>query len=1306
MNDFDAYSCPLDGINLVEAGAGTGKTYNIQILLARLVLEKAIPIEKILVVTFTRAATAELQERVRAILMALNQAVNDQKPSPDEQDRCDKILARLPNLPPAEPFWDDENYSKVPASQIAPWQGRAALLLGRALRDFDQAAISTIHSFCQRMLTENAFESGIRYGMELRTDTREITGALVQQFIRKEFYAGDGRAMAVWDALDMDWQQIKKDDLPADDSFIPKNKNFADAVLGALGRPGIINYWGVEPGKEKDLPSRDTLLTEIAAAMATLRGMKDERKAFFDTLSNCIKGDTKKKIVAFAALLDQDGVVFPLNDAETLIKISMLSREQLITCSYVGKSSEIEAALGLPANQALLADFARLVELLRLYRSRCFIDALAYVETELSAQKSRDGFMTYEDLLNELAWRLGDDDHGLALQARIRELFPYALVDEFQDTDPVQFQIFHQIFAGAGATGGFFMIGDPKQAIYGFRGGDIYTYLEACSQVPPERKYTLRTNYRASESFIAALNAFYGYNQPCPFAHEDMVCPETLSPAPNLCALYKDGKAYDQPLQFNAVPDKTDVTAVAVAKIKDMLADGSWEIAGKDGGRQALKRSDFAVLCRTNDNAAKFEKALRKAGVPSVRIGVSNVMVSEAAACVGDLLAVLNDPADSRLLVKLLASPLYAFTAREIYDLKNSQDPEQSLTAYQDCLSQFSAQWDKRSFSWMVQSLLADKRQDILCTLVSQPDGERLLTDFLHIMELLSRAEDENGFGKEALIAYYEQQRLMGKDGDDTGGEDSEQLIRLATERNAVILSTVHVSKGLEYPIVFLPDLHTGSGGGQNNRPNITCHVDIAGRMRALRDVTNIGTYKSLCDLETLQEKLRQFYVAITRAKVFCAVFMKDHEKTLSQAIFKYIFRKRGNDQLPPTGRDKLVEWFDKIIAVDWEMAATEAHGLCVNMITPDAAQSTPTPPAAVSPAQKSAPAAAQPTPTPPAVASPASTPPVLVRSIFSSASGLVAPFWTTISASSLIGRIHAAADQGERTRVASQANVTAGSDQDYDDADNGGGGALDAAAKKKMTAEEWAALPMIFTFSRGKKAGICWHSVFEVIDFQAKDADLREVARDKLSLYSLLQSDDELDAFVGMVRQVLNAPLQPEVGGSFRFADVALADRLSELHFDYCLPARSELVLPAELLKRYDLPVDYDVKTDAIRALTGSIDLVLRHDGRYYIVDWKSNVIDYDIANFSGEGLRAEMIKHAYGMQYLVYTVALAEYIDDRLGHFTQEDYDSLFGGVFYIFLRGVDAAVPGQGVFHKRPAFADIKQLREVIGRNKASR
>lgn len=1287
MNDFDAYCCPLDGINLVEAGAGTGKTYNIQILLARLVLEKAVPIGKILVVTFTRAATAELRERVRAILMALNQAANGQEPPPEEKERCERILKRLSGLPPGEPFWNDENYGKVLKSQVATWQGRASLLLDRALRDFDLAAISTIHSFCQRMLTENAFESGIRYGMELRTDIRQVTAAIVQQFIRREFYAGEGRAMAVWEALDMDWQQIKMDEASETGYSWGKRQDFAGAVLAAMSSSGIINYWGVELGKEEELPSRDNLLADIAAAMAALRGKGKERRTFFELLQRCLLNDHRKKVVARAALLDQDGVVCPLAFAKEL------NAEQLLEWSMKKTRDELETGLAVPANEALLADFARLAELLQKYRSRCYIDALAYVETELSVQKSRDGFMTYEDLLNELDERLEKGDRGPVLQARIRELFPYALVDEFQDTDPVQFRIFHRIFTGAGATGGFFMIGDPKQAIYGFRGGDIYTYLDACRQVPAERKYTLRTNYRASESFIAALNAFYHCNQPYPFAHEDMDCPETLSPDPNPRVLYKDGKVFAQPLQFNAVAGNVgDVMAVAVAKLKDMGADGGWEIAAQDGERRALKYSDFAVLCRSNDNVAAFEKALRKAGVPSVRIGVSNVMVSEAAACVSDLLTVLNDPSDSRLLVKLLASPLYALDAREIYDLKNSQDSQHSLTTYQDSLSKFSLQWDKRSFSWMLQHLLADNTQGILRTLVSQADGERLLTDFLHIMELLSRAEDENGFGKEALIAYYEQQRLMGRDGENTGGEDSEQLIRLASERNAVLLSTVHTSKGLEYPIVFLPDLYTGSGGGRNSRPNINCHVERDGRMQALRDVTNIGTYKSLCDLEALQERLRLFYVAITRAKFFCAVFMKESEGQASQAIFKYIFRRRDNSQALPNNRGELVKWFEKIMAVEWTIDAAELPGLCVNRLAPEAAQPA-MPPAAV-PTQESGPAVV------------ATATPALTRAVFPTAGGLVTPFWNTISASSLIGRIHAAADKSERMRAASPTMPGADSGQDYDDADNDDEGRQDASAKKNMTAADWAALPKIFTFSRGKKAGICWHNIFEAIDFQAQEDELREVAREKLRLYSLLQNDEELEVFMDMVRQVLNAPLRPESGGAFKLADVAMSDRLSELSFDYCLPVGDGVVLPAELLKRYDLPVDYDIRTEAIRALTGSIDLVLRHGGRYYIVDWKSNVIDYDLANFSGEGLRAEMRKHAYGMQYLVYTVALAEYIDDRLGHFDQEDYERLFGGVFYIFLRGVDAAALGQGVFYKRPAFADIQQLREVIGRNKLSR
>lgn len=200
MKEFSAYDCALDGINLIEAGAGTGKTYNIQTLTARIVLEKAIPVTRILVVTYTRAATAELRERLRKVLDSLLRMLEG-VPVPDgEEERCRTILDNLRKLPEDAPFWTMQIEGIKPRSPEETFLRNAKLLLQNALRDFDQAAISTIHSFCQRMLTENAFESGIRYGIELVSDTSAVTDALIQQFIRREFYACTPEETAVWRA--------------------------------------------------------------------------------------------------------------------------------------------------------------------------------------------------------------------------------------------------------------------------------------------------------------------------------------------------------------------------------------------------------------------------------------------------------------------------------------------------------------------------------------------------------------------------------------------------------------------------------------------------------------------------------------------------------------------------------------------------------------------------------------------------------------------------------------------------------------------------------------------------------------------------------------------------------------------------------------------------------------------------------------------------------------------------------------------------------------------------------------------------
>jgi exodeoxyribonuclease V beta subunit len=1357
MNELNALDCPLDGMNLIEAGAGTGKTYTIQTLVARIVLEQAVPIEKILVVTFTRAATAELRDRVRKVLLCLQQALNEQlDPADPEVARCQAILANLSKLPADAPFWGGEgpDATKVPSC--------AKRLLADALRDFDQAAISTIHSFCQRMLNENAFESGIRYGMELRSDISELCDGLTQQFVRQEFYRSGHEVLAIWDALDISWEEAKRDEDERKNNFGNSSKKFfVKEIKKALNQHGVRYHWGEESEQTAE-PTREQCLQGIRKIMQELRTpeQRENLKNFLGKIDKDVKKDPKDPKDALQKILTacQDGQSVP-----TLADLERASEETIVAHRYIKYEEPVFRAKFLnDANHlALLALLASLASQLRAYRSCCYRDALSYVNDALAEQKSRESFLIYDDLLNELKERLSDPVSGSALRALIHQLFPYALVDEFQDTDPVQFEIFHSIFGdGTLKNSGFFMIGDPKQAIYSFRGGDLHSYLQARERVAPERRYTLTTNYRSSKPFIDALNDFYRYNQPWPFAHHELPIEKIQSPPNNVAELRFEGKARARPLLVNPhsanVPETTNA---CVQQIKTMLHDTRWTLF--DGkSERGLEASDFAVLFRTNHNAKSFEGQLRREKIAAVRIGVSNVMDSDAAKQLKILLDALADPADSRLVVKLLASSFYGIGAKRLYELRNSQDPEDSLMRHQRHLATLASCWEERSFARMIQDFFGKGQGEDspLLNLAKHQDGERMLADVLHIVELLSSAEAKERLDSAALRNYFERQCRQATEHSGEDSEDNEQLIRLATERRAVILSSIHVSKGLQYPIVMLPDLYSSS-----KSDNLISHQERDGKLCALYDVTGIGTYKEDADHEAMQEKLRVFYVAITRAKFFCAIFMQGNANRGSQNVMKYLFRDREKDELrvqtggvkeeekkekkekkkkgaeqaqaesneqneapeaPPVesaeqkaapeqapmggskAQSSLAKLSAAIIVNNWSFPESSSDKLCVAPPPPpEEEDSEANEEDSAAGEDESAAAATKPTAAGAVDASPPQDstppPPLVARRL---APQTVNPFWYSTSATKLEGSLLVQARGTSAAPLAAPPSADAETaetdapDEELRDLD-----AQDNVGTRKLTRAEWQELPRIFQLSRGKKAGICWHSLFEDLDFTANDEAISRLVEEKLQAYSLLQEPGDVAVVAQMVRNVLDTPLQlPNGPPSFALNSIGQEQRLSELEFDYCLrDRRQQLKLTRAQLARYALPGGEDFSVGLARALTGCIDLLLVHGGRYYIVDWKSNVIDYDLANFSGDGLRAEMRKHAYGMQYLVYCVVLAEFIDDRQGHFNREDYDALFGGVFYIFLRGVDAQKPLQGIWADKPDYDDIEALRGMIGR-----
>ena len=1254
MKEFSAYDCALDGINLIEAGAGTGKTYNIQTLTARIVLEKAIPITRILVVTYTRAATAELQERLRKVLDSLLRMLNG-VPVPDgEEERCRIILDNLQKLPDDAPFWMLRVEGNKPRSREEAFLRNAKLLLQNALRDFDQAAISTIHSFCQRMLTENAFESGIRYGMELVSDTSAVTDALIQQFIRREFYTCTPEETAVWESLDIVWQKTDSGGM----FFSRGPGSFMEQLQRAMHDNDIDYYWGEsdKPGTLFIPRQRKQLLAEIHECRQKLAGERDSLEDLQESLTPHLKKSLEEIWKQNReALLNGSGSL-------QLGFLQQLSFDGLREQTYkrkTGKKLAIDdAALKECVDKPVFLIIRRLVRLLQDYRSRVYYDGLEFVKKELEEQKSREGFMTFNDLLNELEQRLRDPHRGPLLKQVIRKQFPFALVDEFQDTDGVQFNIFHSIFADASAleASGFFLIGDPKQSIYRFRGGDIFTYLRARRQVPEERRFTLTTNYRSSRFFIEELNRFYRFNQPFPFAHPELEIPAVACPDKAKEALLYNGKEFSRPLSFVFAKGRKDEYYLSVAdEIKGMQQSGGWTIGMENGESRPLKYSDFAVLFRGNSHAREMEAILRGRGVPSVRIGTSNVLASPGAEIMQIFLEALLDPGDTRGLIRLLASPLHRKSAGELHAMRTSG----ILLHFQSWISELADAWKSKTFLPMIMEYLSDSKQQVMLQLLAGDEGERTLMDFLHLAEILSKAESERKLTREGLLQHFLQLRQNLQD-------DNENMIRLANARDAVILATVHYSKGLEYPLVFLPDIHE-----KNGQEEPVCHYDCNGIARMLKDLTGLGMQPEKCALEAMQERLRLFYVAITRAKFFCKAWVESGGKS----VFDYLFRKRDQEQFEEPVEYSLAKRVSALGDVQSQDDLQQA-GLQIEQQSTEVEE--------LQDPIENAPDETLPEPELQQL-----THPERIR-----------PFWYTLSASALMQRLLQNSSGQDVVRHASAAVKDLDEADAMDKDDTAWEGEIPGA---HLSPEEWAALPPIFTFNPGKQTGTCWHAIFENLDFNASAEEIRRVCAEQLSLYSLNGSPCALETVSGMVEKVLQTTLMPApgFGEPFQLCEITRPDRLSELDFTYGLPAdQKKLLLSEEFLRRHGLPNLQAFESSIARAMNGSIDLLLRKNQRFYIIDWKSNVINYRLENFTGEGLHEEMRQHAYPLQYLVYTCALVEFLRQRLGHFGAEEYEKLFGGIFYLFLRGIDPHAPGRGIISARPQYQDIETLLSMIG------
>jgi exodeoxyribonuclease V beta subunit len=1188
MRQLDLAHIETSGLHLIEASAGTGKTWTIAALYIILLLESRLRPEEILVVTYTKAATAELRDRIRARISATLDLYASGRPPADELEQV-LLEARAPD------------------------SATTVKLLTRALYSFDDAAIFTIHGFCQRALLENAFESGSLFDTEMITDQGALVDEVCQDFWRSRIMNEPEEFL----------------ELLIDEGCTPDR--LASPFKGHYQDPGLAI---IPPAGDPDLGPLIAGRNALFPGLASL--WRSDRDTIIEQVANASLSQTSYKparIQTAATALDS---WFSLGSAKKDCPgLKPFSREALLKGQK--KGSTLPAHPFFDLCQEMLDTVSGLEQAFREKLIHRQTGLHSWMKAELPRRKRSRNLRCFDDLLLDLHTALASDSGG-RLVASLRTRYRAALIDEFQDTDPLQWQIFQGICNEAEYP--LYLIGDPKQAIYSFRGADIFAYIAAARAVEEKKQSTLDTNRRSVAPLVEAVNSLFAATAD-PFLCRDITfTPVTSGRAPEH-GLLRDGKSLELPLRFWVYPrDDQSVTVnkgeacrtivrTVAAEIARLL-DGSGEIIDKVG-RRSLAAGDIAVLVKAHYQADLVQDALRELGIPSVQHGSSTIFESGEALDLLRILRAVNEPARERLVREALLTGTLGLTANQVAGYLGETGDDSAWEVWLLRFRNLQTAARTGGVITLAERLLGEcgvRRQAL-----GQIGGERLLTNILHCVELLHQAEQEQGLGLEGLITWLER-RIAGREEDETA------LLRLETDANAVQLSTIHASKGLEYPVVFLP-FAWDAPSGKNGQ---TLFHDDGGKLVLDLGSEQLDSSKDRAAAERAAEAARLLYVAVTRAEFLCYVTWGCISNAQASPLFPLLHGRTVSD---PKAFKKHP---DLSILTDIQGLDRSAGGLAACIMPVDA----PAPP--YRPVQDN-----------------------------------LKPF----SCRSLQQPI------SSDWRVSSFSGLTAGMERtlqphDYD--------ALSAVAPEILS-DDPAPRPAgfsIYDFPRGAAAGTCLHEILQRLDFSAvSDAQIGQVA------LSCLRAAGYEGLWLPAVSRMIGAlALSPLVADAplFNLARLNKGDWQPEMEF--FLPVAQ--LSPERLRQVFDgllnpaLHGNFGELLAALQfqqsrgMLHGFMDLVFQQGGRYYIIDWKSNHLGFSGCDYAHDHMARAMAEHSYILQYHLYTLALDRHL--RL-HLPGYSYETHFGGAIYVFLRGISAEKPDQGIYRDKPAAEFIERANRLL-------
>lgn len=1157
-------------VHLIEASAGTGKTYTIAMLALRLVAELGIGIEEILLVTFTRAATAELAERIRCRLAEGRDLLEGKK------EDFDETLLR----------WVDGLVDRK----------LALVNLRKALIDIDRAPIFTIHGFCQRMLQDQALESGQLFDVELEPEQAKLQRLVLADFWRMHIYSMPRLQANVFLA------------------HYPSPTKLYDSV-GPLSQ----NYIAIEPqAEELEKASRkfEHLYGQMAAwwhqnstnLNAVLKNLVEEGK-----LKKQFSENYQQWWSTLNRYFEDEESGFP----EDLALLQRQGLEQQINGTKIRGAQKAELLDHLSLPDHFLDDFLGAVtDLLLSIRSKL----VHYFLAETERRMIESNIMAYDDLIVRL-FRAVSAPEAAGLIHQLRKRFKAAVIDEFQDTDNLQWQIFKTVFTGNSHY--LYLIGDPKQAIYKFRGADIHSYFQA--KHAAAHILTLDKNYRSHHGIVEGVNNLFSRRSRPFFYVEDKLSftPATSAVTAKKFCLKQNEKnlsnmVFCQLEEAVARNDGTWSSGEAASAIMHHLVDQVIHLLENNTRLELneesrlLRPSDIAILVRQHRQAEEYRSLLGQVGIPAVTASKLSVFQSSECSELYHLLNALANPGNIGLLKRAMAISWLGFSGTELHQLwLNDQLSDQYYTKFQE----YTLNWRQHGLLLMFNHLL--ENEGVLTTLGGAEQSERRITNIYHLIELLEQAEIENMYGPLQLLQWL--RRNM----EQPTGENEQ---RLESDEEAVRIITMHASKGLEYPVVFCPSLWYRSSRLEGEQKRIV-HREKSGLVLDLGS-EHFERRKEETLAEEMAEELRLCYVAITRAKLRCYIAWCDHKG------------RRGGPA------DSFDSGLGYLLFPQGRVGFEEQQGVLKEIGRNSYAE---------------------------------------YQQINTTTTLKVASSREIDSNDSLKRRVRQRGPLYASHQMTSYSALVSGGDHDGRDDDF-----LEvdtpisfAESTGKSLAIPYASLPF------GPNFGNIVHDILESIPFSA----LQEPAARKMEIIAVCQKygmEVDIPLLLEMLQTVVTSPLISVGKKSAKLTMAQLDERrcVKEMGFYFRLARGSASDINRVLtdVKTYALVNEKNITG----YLTGFIDLVFAHDEKFYIIDYKTNNLGETADSYSQENLLKAMTGHNYGLQYYLYTLVIHRYLQNVLPDY---DYNVNFGGIYYLFVRGMDG--DKRGVFYDMPEQTKLVEL-----------